>query len=537
MLKALLLTGGQFHPFEECSGSLASFLKEENVADVTVTQDRGALTKGNLSKYDIAIFYTQGGSLTPEQEEAITGFVEGGGGFVGIHCATDSFVENAAYIEMIGGRFADHAPCADFAVRVTDKTHTLTARMEDFWITDELYVLDRTPQGVRVLAQAYSKGKPQPMVYVKTYGKGRVAYLALGHDERAFKHPMFRKLARRAVRWAGGFEETGHIRCGLVGYGGAFNMGKHHGDQIAGTGRMSVAAVCDLSEERLEQAKRDWPGVATFTRLEDMLKGDVVDLVVVITPHNTHAKLCLAALEAGKHVVCEKPFCITTAEADAMIEAARRKNVLLTVFHNRRLDGDFLTIKRIIGEGWIGEPYRLEGFIGGYGFPGDWWRSDKAVSGGAIYDWGAHFFDWILNLMPGEIRSVCGHYQKRVWHTVTNEDECEAVIHYADGRIAQFQISSIAAVPKPKWRILGTRGGIRVEWDNTIEVTTTLAGLKTRMNVECLPGEGHRFYALLADHIFQGEELLITPEAARRVIAVVEAADRSAKSGRPEPLP
>ncbi|MCG9896154.1 MAG: Gfo/Idh/MocA family oxidoreductase, partial [Fimbriimonadaceae bacterium] len=147
--------------------------------------------------------------------------------------------------------------------------------------------------------------------------------------------------------------DTTKIRAGVIGYGGAFGMGKAHADQMIAAGFEFVAA-CDTDAARVEVAKADFPGIAGYTDYRDLLKDPNVDLVVVILPHNLHAPVAIEASETGKHVVVEKPMCIDTAEADAMIAAANKAGKMLSVYHNRRWDGFFMTMRDLIEAGEIG---------------------------------------------------------------------------------------------------------------------------------------------------------------------------------------
>src|SRR5439155_25219263 len=124
------------------------------------------------------------------------------------------------------------------------------------------------------------------------------------------------------------------IRCGIIGYGGAFNMGKAHAGWMTAAG-LEPVAVSELDPARAAAAKADFPAIRTYAKVGDMLRDGGVDLVTVITPHNTHAPLALQCLKAGKHVITEKPFCLTVAEATAMIDAAKANGVMLSTFHNR----------------------------------------------------------------------------------------------------------------------------------------------------------------------------------------------------------
>ena len=327
------------------------------------------------------------------------------------------------------------------------------------------------------------------------------------------------------------------IRCAMLGYGGAFNMGKGHSDWINATGRMEAVAACDLDPARMESAKEDFPHFRTYTDVSKMLEDDGIDLVVIITPHNTHAKLSIQCLNAGKHVVVEKPMCITVEEATAMIEAGKKNKVTLTTFHNRRHDGDFMAIKEVLDKGLIGEIFHLEAYMGGYGHPGHWWRSEKAISGGCFYDWGAHVVDWALQFIPEKMESITGFYHKKVWKDVTNEDQTQAVVRFKNGAMADIQLSSISRANKPRFRILGTKGGIIDNWKEPFQVNTEVEGIPVQMEVNYKPGDWPAYYGNLAKHLLDGKPLEVTPESSRRVIAVIETAEKSSKSGKAEPVP
>jgi len=289
---------------------------------------------------------------------------------------------------------------------------------------------------------------------------------------------------------------------------------------------------------RLKIAEKEFPEVKTYPNVEKMLSDDIVDLGVVVVPHNVHGKVTLSLLGAGKHTVVEKPFAITTEECAEMIKLAKKKKVMLSVFHNRRWDGDFVTIKKIIEQGLIGEVFHIETYAGNYAHPGYWWRSEKSISGGASYDWGAHFIDWILNLMPGKVETVYGFYHKRLWFDVTNEDHCQIIIRFEGGRYADFQISSLSAIGKPKWRILGTKGALVLNYgEDKINVVTFVRGYQEELRVPFTENEYIRYYINIADHLLTGEPLQVTPESALRVIGVLELAEKSAKSGKVEVSP
>jgi len=323
------------------------------------------------------------------------------------------------------------------------------------------------------------------------------------------------------------------VNVGIVGYGPAFGMGKHHADFINSNTGMNVVAVCDTDAGRLAAAQEELPGVATYESMSAMLKDDQINLVIIITPHNTHAKLAVEALNAGRNVIVEKPMCTSAAEARRMLEAASANDRMLSVFHNRRWDGDFLTIKQIIARGLLGEVFEVEAYMGNWTPPRNWWRDDKKVSGGAFFDWGAHILDWTLRLVDKPIIDVTGFFHKRVWFNKSNEDQVRAIIRFEDNVQADVTISSIARISRAKWRILGNRGTLEGQWSgDTIKVATEVDGLPVSMDVPILPAAREEYYKNISAHLRKGAELICKPEESALTICVMDAAERSAKSGK-----
>ena len=332
------------------------------------------------------------------------------------------------------------------------------------------------------------------------------------------------------------YAKAADIKVGVIGYGGAFNMGRAHLNEMKKAG-MTPTVVAEIDPARLEVAKTEFPGIETYTSVTDMLRKSAVDVVTLITPHNTHAKLGLECLKAGRHVVCEKPMAITTAECDAMIAAAKKKGLVLSTYHNRHWDGCIMEAVRQVRSGVIGDIVRIEAHMGGWGKPGDWWRSSKSISGGVLYDWGVHLLEYTLQLMDAEILEVSGFAKKgfwagqTAWKNDTNEDEAYAVIRYSSGAWSTLSISTLESKPKQGWlEITGTKGTYVMDggWYEVI----THGGPKTiATRAGNPPSEGWRFYQNIADHLTQGEELVISPEWARRPIHILDLANRSAVKG------
>ena len=321
-----------------------------------------------------------------------------------------------------------------------------------------------------------------------------------------------------------------NIRCGVVGYGGAFNMGQTHLNSMPRNRRMEVAAVCELDTARRKVAEEDFPGVETYAEVGDMLKNAELDLVTIITPHNTHSPLAIECLNAGVNVVCEKPLAITSRQVKDMISAAKKNGVMLSTFHNRRWDGDFQTLRDLVNkEKAIGRVHRIEAGFYGYGAQGNWWRSDRKISGGAIYDWGAHFTDWILNVVSEKIDWVSGYQVKnRAWKGYSNEDHSEYSMRFASGAIATLTISNLSMSSRPRWRVLGERGSIE-DLGGKFLLKTLVNGRQMSAEVPYAESNWHAYYENVYKHLQGRAKLIITPESAARVIGVLEAANISAE--------
>lgn len=333
------------------------------------------------------------------------------------------------------------------------------------------------------------------------------------------------------------------IKAGVVGYGGAFNMGQSHLLEMQTYG-MVPTAVAELDAERLAVAETDFPGIETYDSVERMLAESDVNFVTIITPHNSHAPLALQCLEAGRHVCCEKPMAITTAECEAMIAAAEARNLVLTTCHNRHWDGCILKAMQDIREhGMIGEIQRIEAQMGQHGCPGDWWRSSKTVSGGILYDWGAHFAEYALQLLDDEMVEVTGfassgHWASQTpWQDDTIEDEATAIVRFKRGAVCQLRISSLESCPHPfSVKVTGNKGCYEFSPHGRYRITTHEDGESITREGDEPDSECWRFYKNVADHLVADEPLVITAAWAMRPIHMIEMAGKSAAEGKALPV-
>lgn len=327
------------------------------------------------------------------------------------------------------------------------------------------------------------------------------------------------------------------IRVGVVGYGGAFNMGKVHLLECQAAG-MIPAAVCDTDKTRLAAAKEDWKDIETYTSLKDMLTKSSVDLVTLITPHDSHAPLALQCLNAGKHVVVEKPMAIDTAECDKMIAAAKKSKVVLSTYHNRHWDGCILQAMKTVKSGVIGDVCRVNAHHKGYQKPRDWWRSRKSVSGGILYDWGVHILEYTLQIMDAEMTEVSGFMHSGFWAPQVkwskdaNEDEGFSVIRFKNGTWATLTVSDMDPLPAPAvLEIHGTKGVYlmrHLDYEIILPKKNETVVKKGR-NPQ---NQGINYYKNVAAHLTKGEPLVITAEWARRPIHIIDLTQKSAAKGQ-----
>jgi predicted dehydrogenase len=233
---------------------------------------------------------------------------------------------------------------------------------------------------------------------------------------------------------------------------------------------------------------------------------------------------------------------LTTEECDELMELAQANGALLVVYQNRRYDLDFLTIKQQIEADQIGEIFHYESFVGGYSKPCSFWHSDAAVSGGAIFDWGSHFIDQIMSLVPSGVDFVSGLNQKRVWDHVTNADHAQVNINFKDGVQAVFINTDLAAARKPKFYILGTKGALIGNWDESAPgpvadlpaIITLHRGDGSSEVVAHVNPEPYSFYTSLVSFLNDATPMSVLASQSRDVVAIMQAAEESAlANGKP----
>ena len=499
----------------------------------------------DLTAYDVVA--TADTAALANYHEQLTKFVHRGGGWLGLVCLSDMDLP-----EIFGAQPNPLGPVAELRVLFDNRDHPLAIRLADAMYLQGVYQpLTKTSKETETVLYADWQYEHSPVLVHRTVADGQTACTTL----QAYDHPLFQQILYRLLRQLAGQPLSRRtIGVGLLGY--AQSVGKAHGLGIEATDGLSLRAVCDLNQQILKQAKDDFPQVKTYDSAKALGADPEVELVIIATPPNAHARLSLQMMATGKHVVCEKPLAINRKETAAMIEMAEKGQVHLSCHQNRRWDVDYLAIRQALAEGLIGELFYVEMFVGGFNHPCGYWHSHDKISGGTAYDWGAHYLDWLVSLVDQEVSAVISTRQNRVWHDITNADQERIQIRFAGGQEAEFIHSDIAAVRKPKWYLLGTEGAIVGHWLDlsTYEIDPVLyyhrhpipatemvpdltlhrrhhSGQIVAQKLALPKREHYLFYRNLADHLLTGEPIAAPLEDSVRVVDILEAASRSAAKG------
>ena len=490
---------------------------------------------------------------TPGDAEvaALAGHLRAGGGLLLLGGTLAAWSRNPGFAELAGGRPGPAGPRTELRVRPQPGSPLAQRLDEEIRLTDRLQLAERPVEGVDPLLTVAWHFGDQVVAWLRPVGAGRLVHLGLGCLPGVFGSTAYQQLVHRCVWAAAGMDTPAALGVGLYGYGA---IGREHAGSIVAVDGLELQGVCDRSPQRLADAAAHFP-VSAHLESRSLLEDPRVDVVVVGVPPTLHLPAVLECLEAGKHVVCEKPFALRVDEVDRMLAAASSSRRTVTVYQSRRWDPDFLAMREAVRRGAIGDPFYLEAFIGGFGHPCSYWHSDESTSGGTIFDWGSHYFDWMLQLLTGEVVRVAATAHKRVWHDVTNADQVRVDVAFEGGEQATFLQSDVAAALKPKWYLLGTGGAVVGDW--RLETVSERAWTGDLVEQRLQPAESpatvrlHRpapggvdvtelaiparavngFYRNLADHLLLGEPLAVRAEEAKRNVAVMEAATRSAAAG------
>jgi predicted dehydrogenase len=342
------------------------------------------------------------------------------------------------------------------------------------------------------------------------------------------------------------------LEVGLIGYG--LGGATFHAPFIATTPGLHLSAVMTGDRARRSAAEQRYSGVRVAGDLDALLGGSPkVDVVAISTPNATHFPLACAALEAGRHVVVDKPFAATPVQAREVADLAARVGKLAIPFQNRRWDGDFLTLKQIISDNSIGDVRRFESRFDRWRptpKPG-WCRTDAAEKAeGIVYDIGTHLIDQALQLF-GPVTYL---YAELDWRhpDVVTEDTAFITLAHEGGVHSHLHMSTSAGLPGPRMSVFGTRGaymkhGLDVQedalragatpggagWGEEPEERWGSLGAGDKVEpVRTLPGNYPAFYAGVERAIRNGSPPPVTIAEVEAGLQIIEAVFRSARDAK-----
>jgi scyllo-inositol 2-dehydrogenase (NADP+) len=347
------------------------------------------------------------------------------------------------------------------------------------------------------------------------------------------------------------------VRVALIGFGLAGSV--FHAPLIDSVDGLKLTAIVTANSQRTAQALATYPRAEVFSSVEDIWKsaGDY-DLVVVASPNRFHYDHAYAALSANLHVVVDKPVASSVQECRDLINCSQKKNRILSIFHNRRWDNDFLTVQKLIEDGTLGTLTRFESRYERYRPEpkANAWResADARDAGGLLFDLGSHLIDQACTLF-GDPRSVYAELDARRSGAEVDDDAFVAM-QFAHGVKAHLWASSVARIKAPRFRVLGLKGAYEKygidpqeerlkagilpnssdfgrepesEWG---KLSAQVGGLAFDGKIETLPGAYKTFYSALRDAILHNGEVPVQPKDALRTMQIIEAALKSASSGK-----
>lgn len=334
------------------------------------------------------------------------------------------------------------------------------------------------------------------------------------------------------------------IKVGIASYGMSGEV--FHAPLLHVHKGYDLEAVC---ERNIKKAANRYPEIRSYSSYEEILRDREIELIIVNTPDYLHYEMAKAAIEAGKHVVVEKPFTIASAEAYDLIDLARKKGCILSVFHNRRWDNGSLTVRQILTEKLLGRLVLFESHFDRFrNYLQDTWKERPGTGTGTVYNLGSHLIYEALDFF-GEPQTVFADIRaERTGSSV--DDTFDIFLGYPELKV-MLRSSYLVKEPGPRYILHGTEGSYikwgqdpqeealkAGQWPGTAGwgteppeswgiLNTTINGTHFRGRIETLPGNYLAFYDNLYNAIRKGEELIVTPEKAARVIRIIELAYQS----------
>ncbi|MCF8226995.1 MAG: Gfo/Idh/MocA family oxidoreductase [Bacteroidales bacterium] len=306
-----------------------------------------------------------------------------------------------------------------------------------------------------------------------------------------------------------------------------------------------------ILERHNNKSKGKHPGAQLVRKYEDILVDPDIELVIVNTPDHLHYEMTMKALDHGKHVIVEKPFTLKTSHAEKIINKASSKQLMVSVFQNRRWDGDFMTVKKVMGDGQLGRLVSFESHFDRFrNYVQKSWKEDKSLGAGTLYNLGSHMIDQALQLfgIPEFIFA-----DVRAMRTNSNVDDSFDITMYYDHVKCLVRGSYLVKEQGPRYMLHGTNGSfVKYGIDPQEEMlkaghlpgspnwgidqpglygilNTDFNGRESREQVPTIPGNYMAYYDNIYDHLRHGSDLAVQPEEARDVVRIIEAAYESSE--------
>lgn len=336
----------------------------------------------------------------------------------------------------------------------------------------------------------------------------------------------------------------------VIGYGG---MGSYHAKHLLHNHpKIKVTGTFDIREERIMASIED--GYKAYNSLEEVLSDDSVEIVLIATPNDVHKEIAIAALNAKKHVICEKPVTIFSDELIEIMSAVKDNDRNFIVHQNRRWDEDFLTIKKVYDENIVGDVFHIESRVqGANGIPGDW-RHLKVHGGGMLLDWGVHLLDQLLFMVDSKIQSVYSNLSFVLGDEV--DDGFQSIITFENGITALIEVGTTNFIQLPRWYVKGTKGTAVVnDWSLDGKIVTQNFGVDVEAPKPIKAGQGltktmappseqatitsalpaiektmESFYDNVVSVIAEGAEPIVKNEEVLRVLKLIETIFKAAET-------
>ena len=309
-----------------------------------------------------------------------------------------------------------------------------------------------------------------------------------------------------------------------------------------------------IVERSYKGSKERYPDVSIVRSFEELLQDEHIELIIVNTPDAIHYEYCKMALEAGKHVVVEKPFTIKYEEAAELVDLSKKKKQILSVFQNRRWDGDFITVKKVVQEKLLGRLVSFESHFDHYRnfIKPNTWKEESGTGAEKLYNLGTHMIDQAYDLfgLPKSVSADMG-----IQRTNGKADDFYNVVLRYDDILVSLKSSYMVREQGPRYLLHGTEGSFlkwgldpqeadlkagkypnELNWGTEPKklwgkLNTELNGLHFMGRIETIPGNYQAFYDNIYDVIRNGANLIVQPEQSLDLMKIIEGAIESNKTG------